>query len=646
MRPSWGPEESGRQVAGCRLRKLSIPFSLNRSLNVNMVAAEMDLGELLAHWTYVPPQVDSGTAPFFELLPTNVIDNLRMREVLIEGGLRSAHDAETLRYMCEADPLFWINGFVWTYDPRLADSGEEPTVPFITYPFQNPNFLEIHRSIGRNDLVIEKSRDMGASWLILLAFLHRFLFRYDETFLLISRVKDLVDKRGDPDALFWKLDFVLEHLPAWMLPDTTRTSMHLVNLRTGSTIDGTSTTGDAARGGRRTAMMIDEFAAIEDGHALLSATRDVTNSRIMNSTPKGRGNAHYDVAHKADIPKLRFHWTMHPGKAKGLYIDPETGKPRSPWYDNECKRAAHPQEIAQELDIDYLGSDFAYFDPMLLTRYQAQFVAEPALQGDLDYEADTARPVEFIPMTRGHLRLWRELDPRTMAPLESGEYVIGVDIATGTGSSNSAIIVFERGTNEQVAEYANPHIHPPQLAMVAVAMARWFKGSSARGAMLIWEDNGPGVEFRNRVLELGYRHIYYRQHLRILTKQHSMSPGWYSTGESKRELMGNLRRAIMDSRIVIRSHEVITECRELVYTTGGSIDNVHAAAKGLDPTGARDNHADRAVAAALGAWLLLSDREDDKAEEETPDPVPRSIHARRVAQRREKSRDEWEGWEP
>lgn len=50
---------------------------------------------------------------------------------------------------------------------------------------------------------------------------------------------------------------------------------------------------------------------------------------------------------------IRLHWLLHPDKAKGLYYD-ETGKPRSPWYDNEIKsKQMTKAAVARELDISY-----------------------------------------------------------------------------------------------------------------------------------------------------------------------------------------------------------------------------------------------------------------------------------------------------
>lgn len=48
---------------------------------------------------------------------------------------------------------------------------------------------------------------------------------------------------------------------------------------------------------------------------------------------------------------VEIHWALHPDKALGLYHD-ETGKPRSPWYDEYIKsRNLTTSAVARELDL-------------------------------------------------------------------------------------------------------------------------------------------------------------------------------------------------------------------------------------------------------------------------------------------------------
>ena len=49
---------------------------------------------------------------------------------------------------------------------------------------------------------------------------------------------------------------------------------------------------------------------------------------------------------------IELHWTLHPRKNVGMYRDQDTGKPRSPWYDNEIvNKKMSPSAVARELDL-------------------------------------------------------------------------------------------------------------------------------------------------------------------------------------------------------------------------------------------------------------------------------------------------------
>lgn len=574
-------------------------------------------------------QTPDPRCPFYHLVPKDPAANLAFRRALIEYGHASRENARTLWLMCSRDMLFYTNAFVWTYDPRREGC---PAVPFITYPFQDAALLELDDCIGQRDVLIEKSRDMGASWICLLVFEWRWHFKVLQSFLLVSRKEDLVDKTADPKSLFWKLDFIHQHLPRWLLPTYSRQKMHLHNEDNGSTVDGESTGSETARGDRRTGILLDEFASVENGYEMLAATADATNSRIFNSTPKGTGNAFYDVA-QSEVRKLRFHWSIHPEKARGLYYD-TGGQPRSPWYDAECRRRSHPMEIAQELDIDYLGSDYAFFDPAVLERIQRDEVRPAYRTGQLEFDTDTAEPLRWADGS-GPIHLWTLLDGPGR-PANDREYVVGVDVATGTtdasgkGASNSVISVGDRQTGEKVLEYAAAGISPYELAKLAVAICKWFQGPRAAGALLIWEANGPGRLFGDRVIDLGYRHVYYRANERSLSHKVTDTPGWYSTRENKLALIGEYRRALNESAFKNRSFEAIRECRFYVFTPAGGVAHSRSV-NTVDPTGARENHGDRVVADAL-VWKGL--KESTPARVERPPGFLGSFFERRRDARR------------
>lgn len=241
----------------------------------------------------------------------------------------------------------------------------------------------------------------------------------------------------------------------------------------------------------------------------------------------------------------------------------------------------------------------------------------------------------FSPHRDGFLRLWCDLGPDER-PLRDRRYAVGADIATGTGASNSVLSVVDLKTSEKVAEIATPDLRPDQFATLAVATCNWFRGVDGMGAFLAWERNGPGRSFGDRVNELGYRNIYYRDKETGVLPDPSNVTGWTSTRESKLALLSEYRTDLAADRFVNRSEEAVAELGEYVYLQTGEIGHARAQSK-EDPSGAKSNHGDRVIADALA----------NRAARRRPwvegavdlDPPPGSYAARREARRRRDRKD-------
>ena len=151
-----------------------------------------------------------------------------------------------------------------------------------------------------------------------------------------------------------------------------------------------------------------------------------------------------------------MHWILHPEKAEGLEYT-EDGKPTSPWYRAECARTVNSVEIAQEIDIDFSGSNYQFFDSEMVLHLKAT-TSEPYQVGRLDHDRD-GEVIQFEAGRGGDFRLWTELDAGGW-PMTDRHYVIGADIAAGTGSSNSTLCVFDVKEGRKIAEFADPHLRP------------------------------------------------------------------------------------------------------------------------------------------------------------------------------------------
>lgn len=600
-------------------------------------------------------------------MPKEPLANLNFREELVRLGCSDKDTANDLWIMCARDPLFYANAFCWTYDPR-PKHGRSTVLPLITYEFQDEAIFEILDAIRNGeDLGIEKSRDMTATWTILFCYEYLWHFEDLQSFLMVSRKEEYVWKANDPKTLFWKLEFLLKHQPLWLQPVFTPAKLQIHNSETDSTIDGESTTGDVARGDRRTSIMLDEFGSVKPDEAdkVLDAVPDAANCCIFNSTPKGASNAFYKKITQPGVRKLRFHWSIHPDKNKGLYTSYNgvvkildkayefppgyefvtsgdlffgDGKVRSPWFDRECARRGSRKTVAQELECDYQAADSQFFDVPVIER-RLREASAPLKRGELEYDLESCEFRSFRADPKGKVLLWTELDGRGLPPKD--EFAVGADISTGTGASNSVLNVKRRRTGETVCEVVTPHMLPEKFARLAMAVCHWFSSQSGEPAYLIWEDNGPGNGFGKVIVEAGFRNFFFRQNERSMGKKQSDVPGWWSSPESKLALLVDFRDALARGDCVERSIEMLEECRFYVHHLGGVEHS--AAISSDDPSGARSNHGDRVIAAAL-AWKGVKEFAGVLEAEQSEIRAGINSFAARRAKHEERKRDAEEAW--
>lgn len=593
------------------------------------------------------------------------MSNLLFRREIARRVIAEPEFAGMMRRACAADPFFYINTFCWTINPKRPHRRKK--VPFITYDYQDKGLDALISSVEDSfDVQIEKTRQMGASWLMSVLIQWYFRFRRGQNILMLSRSDEYVDKSDEPKSLFWKIDFIHKNLPAWLMPVGWDAKKHrkvkrIVNPETHSTIVGEATTEDAGRGGTFSFIFIDEFPACKVGMGILKSTQSATGTRWFNGTPNGTGNAHYRIVQLSkqnpkQIRPLRFHWSEHPEYSTGLYKVSKEGKIRvidkaglpedyfevnteliallkkralwteyplrSPWFDIQCSRATTKAEIAQEYEIDYMGSGYQFFEQSDIQELIQLYCCPPRYVGDLEYDHETLGPEGFNEHGNGSLSLWCELV--SGAPPLGRSYVIGADASAGTGASNSVASIWDAKTGEKVGEFVDPNIKPERFAKQVIALCKWFDG-----AYLIWETNGSGRAFGDAVIEWGYGH-YYSRAKNSETGETGAKAGWAPTRENKYALLSNYRGALADRTAFNRCEQALQECLEFVFLGDRWVD--HSSLNEVeDPSGARDQHGDRVIADALVVKVL-----DDQPKVVTQ--VNRTLSMLSVAGRREEAR--------
>lgn len=580
------------------------------------------------------------TSPDLSLpAPKNLRENIEYRRAILARAAGDTEFQEACWIRSARDIIWYIDTFCWTSNQK--DYPTNPNRLFVTYPDQERAIRKISDGLGKRDFLIEKSRTAGASWCNLAVIEHAWHFRSDQFFLLGSRTAEYVDQPGNTKSLFWKLDYLIEKLPSWMIPKYERTKMHLVNLENGSAIDGETTTADFGTGDRRTAILLDEFAKVRQFGSLIAATtQHVTKCRIFNSTPEGQAGGYYEewVRMKREFPDqvIRLHWTGQPDYAAGLYksingqlviIDKSYKFPdnypfvlddkiRSPWYDDECRRSPSKLLIARDLDIDFIGSGGTGMDWAVNERLRQQYARTPTTKGTISYDENGNSPRWVESRMHGKLLLWFSPEMENQKP-PKGEYVIGCDIATGKGgieSTNSVLSVARRDTGEKVARFAVNDMEPHEFAIYAIGLCNWFYG-----AFLIWEDNGPGGLFGQHVQKRGYTNIFYRdKDEKSADHEKAGKAGWRSDETTKQLLLWNYFYAVTDGKFLNPDEEGLREILEYVFDENGNL--VHSKAEqSNNPLSSGPNHGDIVIADAL-AYRGVTDTplETKKVEKETP----------------------------
>lgn len=222
--------------------------------------------------------------------------------------LRRAEGNPQLQEACletsRQDPIFWFETFCWTYDPRKAPHSD---IPFELYPFQKKFILELVKCIKTGEsLLIEKSRDMGLSWLVMLTFQWFWIFEEGASFHVGGKVESDIDNKGNRSTLFGKIRYNIDFLPLWMLEKLKKTEdchMKLVCPHNGNTITGGAATPNFGRGGRYKAILFDEFAFHPYGDYAFASASQASNSIICVSTPYGKANKFAKLRHD---PKMEW----------------------------------------------------------------------------------------------------------------------------------------------------------------------------------------------------------------------------------------------------------------------------------------------------------------------------------------------------
>lgn len=245
----------------------------------------------------------------------------------------------------------WVHHWVWTMDPRLASiKGKTAHLTFKLFPRQIDmcNFI-FDRLEEAEDGLIEKSRDIGFTWVAAAIAVWYWQFKDGFTTTFGSRVESLIDKRGVVDSIFEKIRYIVRLQPAWLVPPGFDWNVHdnhmrLINPANGNTVAGEAGE-DIGRGGRSSLLIIDEAAHLSNGDSVDASTSGNTDVRIWASSVDGMGNIFARKRHGGALAPRQiftFSWRDDPRKTEA-------------WAEKK-RKSLEPHVWAAEYELDYSAS--------------------------------------------------------------------------------------------------------------------------------------------------------------------------------------------------------------------------------------------------------------------------------------------------
>jgi hypothetical protein len=595
--------------------------------------------------------------------------------------------------LCRAKPAIVFKTMFWTFQPRpeIKPAG---ILPFITWDWQDEKIDELaYLMLHGGKVQIKKSREVGGTWIILGTGLAIWLFTPNIVGLVCSRKEDLVDRKGDPDCLYWKLDFMLKNMPEWSRPDFVRTDRHLHNKWNDSVIDGESTNLDVGRGGRRTWSFCDEFPSVPllEAQSIERALSDTASCKIYLGTSIYRSHPFSKMGTMPNVKKMALGWWLHPFKKRGIYYSPDMNKIviddiqyyrdiapkvfdkyengeqikysdlqtelfleypevqisfvanggdvnrpkwRSPWYDEQCLER-DSIDIATNLDMNEIGSGDMVFSVAALNQMTDEYAREPLYTGEVLYglREDKISNVRFVDGGRGKLKWWSDFGG--VRPVQNHNYVFGCDISLGQGRSNSVCTVFDVDDRKKVGSWVSSNVLPESFAEQIYALGKWVGGLSGF-PLLNFEANGIGQVFSKRIKELGYPFMFKTTSEKKGYHEKKQTIGWYSNSNTKIELLAGYNAAMSacfsgssHKMFINPDEESIREAEDYVFHGTQAIPSSSIE----DSGGAKATHGDRVIADAL-ACLAAGDQR--KAAKEFSENIVGSFEWRKkkIEQRR------------
>lgn len=285
------------------------------------------------------------------------------------------------------DPIRFIEDFM---SLKVNKAQGSPPKPFFLFEYQKRivlKIMELESADQESELLIDKPREMGITWLLCAYFEWRWFFTQNYSSFILSRSEEEVDDgtRTPDGSIFGKFRWMLDRVPRWVIPPsyqkkvirgtTTDMNLKLINPTIGSSITGSSTNSEAGRSRRYSTLWIDEAFAIDRFQEVYRSIQTVSKVKIFTSTvAPGKVYEDFKKARAAEGNYISLTWKDHPFKDQEWYDgvkakaemmnDPELMREAEPSYAINPKQAYYPTIGKSRLDEIEYNPRFPLYDSL------------------------------------------------------------------------------------------------------------------------------------------------------------------------------------------------------------------------------------------------------------------------------------------
>jgi len=360
---------------------------------------------------------------------------------------------------CGKNPVYFINTYCKISHPQKGP------IPFRMYPFQEDVVKDFQ---DHRFSVILKARQLGLSTVVAGYIAWLMLFHRDKNVLVLAT------KLLSASNLVKKVKYIIKSVPSWlMIATVTIDNRNSFELSNGSQIKSSATSGDAGRSEALSLLVLDEAAFIEGMQELWTGLYPSMASGgrcIAISTPNGVGNWFHQTYMDAETATnefnaIKLHWSVHPDRDQT-------------WFEKETKNMGK-REIAQEYECSFNASGETVINGDDIQKLKKEIV-EPKYKTYIDR----------------NYHIWEEFK-------NDGSYLISADVARGDGRDFSVFHVINVKTMQQVAEYQG------KIDLDSFAKLLFNTGNEYGNCMIVVENNNVGYAVLTKLIETGYRNLYY-----------------------------------------------------------------------------------------------------------------------------------------